>query len=169
MSQIITFFSLTGTDSEGRTLTEILAKDDVWWETTNDFIQWVLPTNEEPHFGNAPVLTQTEIDLLRGQCQHTGVGGNFVAVIDRVLQFFGLVIDWSDEGLFCAIIPGVNFEVRKHTWQQEPNQFHVYMTRFLKCLTLLKYDDIRLGLLEYLETHPVNPDSLRVWKQVTQG
>ena len=46
MNQLLAFYLGTGTDHRGRTLAEILRQDDLWFEITHDFIQWLFPLNE---------------------------------------------------------------------------------------------------------------------------
>ena len=46
MNQLLAFYHGTGTDHRGRTLAEILRQDDLWFEITHDFIQWLFPLNE---------------------------------------------------------------------------------------------------------------------------
>jgi hypothetical protein len=41
------------------TLAEILARDDSWWESNHDFIQWVFPTDQQSAFNpEAPLIAE---------------------------------------------------------------------------------------------------------------
>ena len=55
------FLGGQGTDHLGRKITEILEKDDIWWERGHDFIQWVFPTTEKSHYNwLAPTVKNPE-------------------------------------------------------------------------------------------------------------
>ena len=55
--RLAAFLSGEGPDSRGRMLCDILLKDDLWWEKTHDYIQWVFPTREKSVYNPlAPVV-----------------------------------------------------------------------------------------------------------------
>jgi hypothetical protein len=45
-SHLLAFYRGHQPDHRGRMLAEILRKDDVWLESTHDFIQWLFPLPE---------------------------------------------------------------------------------------------------------------------------
>lgn len=48
------------------TLQEILDKDDEWWDSNHDFIQYLYPTDEVSKFNpEAPVLTKEFVDFFK--------------------------------------------------------------------------------------------------------
>jgi len=55
------FLSGKGKDRKGRTLDDILRKDDIWWDRTHDFIQWVFPNKERSRYNLlAPVYSASD-------------------------------------------------------------------------------------------------------------
>jgi hypothetical protein len=69
-NQLIDFYGDCEDDHRGRSLREILNKDDMWWEAGHDFIQWVFPTMEpsaiNPH---APLLDVDTIVAFRNDAE----------------------------------------------------------------------------------------------------
>ena len=61
--QLAEFLCATGKDNKGRTLREILSKDDAWWENTHDFVQWVFPTDEPSRFNFIAPLVSVPVRI----------------------------------------------------------------------------------------------------------
>ena len=65
-SALLAFYSGTGRDSAGRTLTEIWAWDHRRLEMAHDFIQWLFPLPEASRFNpDAPLLTPADAAAFR--------------------------------------------------------------------------------------------------------
>lgn len=61
-SNVLKFLSNKGKDSSGRTISEIISQDCVWWERNHDFIQWVFPTKTRSNFNpDAPIVDKIEL------------------------------------------------------------------------------------------------------------
>jgi len=78
-----------GRDTEGRTLDQILAWDDVELEYVHDYIQWLFPTTRRSAFNPvAPVLTDEVISFFR---RDGALRDRLLAAFDRMLRFYGFV------------------------------------------------------------------------------
>ncbi len=65
-SDIVQFFLDQGRDGGGRTLTQVMQKDNSWFERNHDFVQWLLPTRRRSKYEpSAPVLTDRDVQLFQ--------------------------------------------------------------------------------------------------------
>lgn len=61
-SEIVQYFLGVGTDAAGRTLAQVMAKDNSWFERGHDFVQWMLPTRRRSQYEpGTPVLTDDDV------------------------------------------------------------------------------------------------------------
>jgi hypothetical protein len=127
MSQIIDFYTEEGTDSEGRTLEEMLLWRDSTLEWSHDSIQWLFPLREPSSFNpDAPLLTDEDIALWQAN-KH--LQDNLHRAFERFLRFLGL--RW-EEG---RVHPADNFALRAPViW----NRFNHNFLRVTRCLASLR-------------------------------
>jgi hypothetical protein len=116
MSAITAFLEGDGTDSQGRTIFDVIALDDDALERMHDFIQWLFPLTEPSRaVPDAPVLTAAEVEAIRrsvmAQCA-------LAAATDRMAAFYGATHDW--------LMPN--------------DHNHLRITRIIRSLRLLRDD-----------------------------
>jgi hypothetical protein len=141
---LIAFYRDGGRDSEGRSLSEILAWPDEDLEDIHDFIQWLFPLPERSGANpSAPTLNPDVIAAFRAT----------PAMLDRLrdsfrrmLRFYGFC--WSTmaappsypgvpagEKLFLLRAP--DFQYRADNWLRPMNHNHLRLTRILRSTLLL--------------------------------
>lgn len=143
------FLEGTGTDDRGRTLEEILGKDDHWLEYTHDFIQWLFPI-DSPSGANpkAPVVTAAEAQELGA---NANIASNLRASFGRMAGFYGFVVKEA------TIERKINFSLRAPHWAGQPTHNDLRITRILRSLRLfgltseakLFYDAAMAAVREY--------------------
>ena len=135
---LLSFYDGTGTDSEGRTLAEILAWSDKRLESCHDYIQWLFPNDRRSAVNpDAPLVTA----LLQEQFARRAIlQENLLQSLRRMLAFYGLKCIANENGV--RILPSTEWEVRKDNWLTSHNHNHLRITRILISLRLL-------GLVEY--------------------
>lgn len=120
------------------TLQEILDKNDEWWDSNHDFIQWLYPTDEPSKFNdNAPVLTKefTELFkigichndlykrfrdfLIKNYCLERPFNHNYLR-FSRVLRNIALLVD---NDLSLALLNSYSYILRKETVES----FHIWL------------------------------------------
>ena len=69
-SRLVTFLEGSGTDSQGRRLSDVWQFDDDAIDFTHDFIQWMFPLREASGSNfTAPTLLASEIETIRSSLQ----------------------------------------------------------------------------------------------------
>ena len=116
-SNITEFLNGTGTDHQGRFITDIWRFDDREIEHNHDFIQWLCPLTEPSmSFFGAPVLDKEDIDsILSNEVART----NFIKSADWYLGFLR----------------------RNKHWITSDDHNHLRITRTIKSLRLLVGDE----------------------------
>jgi hypothetical protein len=171
MSRLVAFYRGDGTDSEGRSLKEIVAWDDDDLEAVHDFIQWLFPLPEPSQFNpDAPLLTEADIAAFKGD---PVIQANLRKSFERILGFLGF--SWVEGG---KVVEGDNFPARIADLWAMPNHNWLRITRILRSLTLLGMQPQAQALYERLSalftsrrfpipantfdywTEAVNPDAL---------
>lgn len=105
------------------TLDRILAKDDEFWESCHDFIQWVFPTNQPSVFNPiAPILDRHTARWISKR--------NLLRAFDRFLTFLGVKDPQNPDA-----IGNIRY-ARVRQWYQPGNHNLLRITRVLKCLML---------------------------------
>lgn len=144
-SPVLRFYE-GGPDHRGRTLAEILAKDDAWLERTHDYIQWVFPLPERsPYNPNAPVLLASDRAAFRAApaLRHRLLDG-----FGRMLAFYGfeMTTDRQDRcGITRLPSPG-----RAH-WITPHDHNFLRISRILRSLHLLGCPQPASAFLAVLE------------------
>jgi hypothetical protein len=148
---LIRFYLGAGADHRGRRLSQILARDDSWLESTHDFIQWLFPLREPSGvMDEAPLLDPvTEAAFATDEDLHRNLGTSFA----RMLRFYG----FEDSG--GAIRPGPAWDARTPDWFRGDTHNNLRITRILTSLCLLgRGDDARrfhAALEDAIATRPV--------------
>ena len=85
-SSLVAFLEGSGTDSQGRRLSDVLQFDDDEIDHTHDFIQWMFPLKEASSSNfSVPTLLASEVDFIRSsaECQQ-----NLETSASWILAFF---------------------------------------------------------------------------------
>ena len=144
MSALTDFLNGRGVDGAGRRLAEVVGFDDRAIEDRHDFIQWLFPLQAESSaLPNAPVLTDAEVDLIRGD---PAAQANLAAGTERMLGFYR----------------------RTQAWLQPFDHNHLRITRIIRSLRLLVGDQAAEGfhtqVLALAGDRPlINRRSLQFW------
>ncbi len=163
MSTLTEFYNETGVDCDGRTLSEIWAKDDDYWEFSHNYVQWLFPLQEASNFNpDAPLLTDEDIAIFKA---NPLIQTNLLVSFARYLRFFGL--EYKDGEVqkmedFQALL----FMHPNHNWFR--------ITRALKSLRLLGLETETVAFYNFLkklheETGWVNEHSFSFWKEAVNG
>jgi len=138
VNRLVAFYLGSHPDDRGRTLSEILAQDDTWFEFTHDFIQWLFPLPEVSHVNpHVPLLTKDVAALFRTDDL---LKRHLTASFLRMLRFYGL------ERVDGEIRRGSNWSSRNE-WFREGGHNNLRITRILKCLTRTGMADDARALL----------------------
>lgn len=113
-TKILEFLEGKGKDAKGRSLDEIIDKDDEFWSHQHDFIQWLFPLNEKSlAVPKSPILEDFEIIKIK----ESSVAQ---ASINRNLERYKQFLRSNKE------------------WHSRHDHNHLRITRVLKCLKLLR-------------------------------
>ena len=123
-TSLVSFFTGDGCDLKGRKIGDMLAMSDLQLDWTHDFIQTLFPlTERSEHEPNAPILTPTDVSLLRASPE---ARRRMLTALVRMSNFFGAppFADPEHVGMppFWAL--------------QSSNHNHKRITRMIKSLRL---------------------------------
>lgn len=162
MSRLLDFYRGQGTDSEGRSLEEILAWDDDNLEAVHDFIQWLFPLPEPSQYNpDAPLLSNADIAASRGDPL---IRSNLLRSFGRTLSFLGFSL--GEDG---KLVEAENFPARAREVWAAPNHNWLRITRILRCLTLLGMEAQARALYERLDDfyrsgrYPIAASTFAYW------
>lgn len=146
MSELIKFFNDESHHPTYGSYTDIVERDDEFWETTHDFIQWIFPINEPSRFNQkAPVIDQSSIRQLLES--------------DKTKQKLSLGTDRYK-----------SFLRANDNWRFGYDHNHMRISRVIKCLRLLS-DDQSANKFKYWvagelgdDIDQIHPESQRYWR-----
>lgn len=129
MNPLILFYIGSHPDDRGRTLSKILKQDDLWFEVTHDYIQWLFPNEERSRIApGAPVITaEVKKEFISDKILQQHLRASFY----RMLAFYGLAVTGK------GIVKSSNWKDRKLNWFVEDTHNNLRITRMLKCLYAL--------------------------------
>lgn len=155
---ILAFYNGTGIDHMGRSLEEILRKDDRWLERTHDYIQWLFPLYVGSQFNpNAPLLTdEVRSAFLHAENpDHPVLQKNFARTIQRMLVFYGYFNGPLNPD---QVEPTGEWRNKADNWLSDGNHNYMRITRMLRCMTLLGRHKLavsfRDALVDAASVHP---------------
>ena len=162
MSRIIDFYRGINTDTEGRSLAEILSWTDDELEIVHDYIQWLFPLPEPSQFNpDAPLLTDDDIATFNAE---KVLHGNLLQSFERIIRFLGLSM-----GSNGTIVAGESFSERSQDVWLFPNHNWLRISRILRSLTLLGCDAQARAVYAWLsETYssrrfPISAETFQYW------
>jgi hypothetical protein len=149
-SPLVLYFLGTGTDGAGRTLSQVMSKDDSWHERTHDHIQWMLPTRRRSqHEPGAPVLTDADVQTFRAR---RDLRETYSFAVDRFKKFLRL-----DQ--MCP------------PWVRPRDHNHKRITRLLESLRDLGFEERAARVLEQvlridvMNKGVIDRESVDYWKK----
>ena len=126
---IVQFYS-GGRDAAGRTLDEVLARDDEWLESVHDYIQWLFPTRQPSGVNPlAPLVTDATAAAFR---RNAALRERLRRALNRMLTFYGL--RWNVDRVE---IDRDRFPSRASVWLHPGNHNHLRLTRIMKSVAAL--------------------------------
>ena len=168
---LIQFHSGTGSDHMGRSIDQILRKDDRWLERTHDYIQWLFPLYVSSQFNpNAPLLT----DEVRAAFLDSGnpagdvLRKNFGRAIQRMLVFYGYFNSPLNPD---QVEPTGEWRNKADNWLSDGNHNYMRITRMLRCMNLLGRHPLavsfRDALLDAASVHPeaISQRTIGFWNE----
>jgi hypothetical protein len=170
MSRVIDFYAGIGADHRGRTIDEILARDDEWLEHTHDYIQWLFPLTEPSRFNpHAPLLTDADRTEFNWRPE---LRANMVRTVRRMLQFYGFAVDESG-GVSAVRITPV-YAARRH-WLSPGDHNYLRITRILTSLKLVGMEPWAAAFFEGLsqlyrqQSSLVGSDTFSYWQRAAKA
>lgn len=147
-SRLVAFLEGSGTDSQGRGLSDIWQFDDDAIDFTHDFIQWMFPLREASGSNfTAPTLLASEIETIRSSLQCLR---NLEESTKWMLSFFN----------------------RTEVFFYYTNHNHLRVTRIIKSLRLLHSDlladKFKQEVLDMVQSRAarINPVTVAFWLSV---
>ena len=147
-SRLVTFLEGSGTDSQGRRLSDVWQFDDDAIDFTHDFIQWMFPLREASGSNfTAPTLLASEIETIRSSLQCLR---NLEESTKWMLSFFN----------------------RTEVFFYYTNHNHLRVTRIIKSLRLLHSDlladKFKQEVLNMVQSRAarINPVTVAFWLSV---
>ena len=146
-ARLVAFFAGRGTDDAGRSLDAVLSFDVARLETSHDYIQWLFPLPERSTFNpDAPVLTERVTEAMQADPR---LMTRFRKTLDRMLAFFGLVLQTTADG--PRVVPGPDWQERQASWLHANNHNHLRLTRILRSCHLLGLREESTALWRFLD------------------
>jgi hypothetical protein len=149
-SEIILYFLDQAKDGGGRTLTQVMQKDNSWFERTHDHIQWMLPTRRRSKYEpSAPVLTDRDVQVfqIRRDLREAYSFG-----VDRVKRFLEL-------------------DQMRPVWVRKKDHNHKRISRLIESLMDLGFEERARRVLEQVlrieRANPdiIDPEAVEHWKK----
>lgn len=173
--QLVAFMRGAGTDSEDRTLDQILAFDDQLWNCCHNHMQWVFPTEEPSRFNeDAPLLDEQAQRVFQSDL---AIQQNLRRCLRRFLTFLGLdVVDQADSGAAIGqqllVVKAPNFDKRiLSCWRGPSNHNWKRTSRVLRCLSLVGLAEEKRAFLDCLlrivaeHQGMIDDDTVRFWHE----
>ncbi len=168
MSRLVDFYRGTATDTEGRSLHEVLGWGDDDLEAVHDFIQWLFPLPEPSRFNpDAPLLTPEDVAAFRTDDR---LRANLRRSFERILTFLGLA-----ETPGGQVVEGPNFAARTPDVWSVPNHNWLRVTRILRSLSLLGLPREARALYDRLASFyqgrkfPIPAETFRYWTDAVRN
>ncbi len=149
-SDIILFFLDQATDGGGRTLTQLMQKDNSWFERAHDYIQWMLPTRRRSKYEpGAPVLSDRDIQVFQVR---RDLREAYSFGVDRVKRFLEL-------------------DQMRPAWVRRKDHNHKRITRLIESLMDLGFEERARRVLEQVmrveKANPevIDPEAVEHWRK----
>lgn len=174
-NRLISFYTHPngGTDSENRTLSEILRFPDRDLEYHHDYIQWLFPLPEASPFNrSAPRIDQRTAEAFRTRPE---LRERMRESLARMLDFYGFeATTIAVCGFEIREAPGIDFQRKARFWLCRFNHNHLRITRIIRCLRVLGLEqeaqEFHKALVKAATSGPgdrvlVGLNTLKFWKR----
>lgn len=163
-----------GTDSEDRTLSEILRFPDRDLEYHHDYIQWLFPLPEASPFNrNAPRIDRQTAEAFRTRPE---LRERMRESLVRMLEFYGFeaITTAAACGFEIRKASGIDFQHKARFWLCRFNHNHLRITRIIRCLRVLGLEhearEFHKALVRAATSEPggrtlVGQNTLKFWKR----
>ncbi|MEE4244726.1 MAG: opioid growth factor receptor-related protein [Kangiellaceae bacterium] len=139
----ISFYLHKATDHKQRLLADIWMMTYDELEKNHDFIQWLFPLIEpSPVNPDAPTLTD---DVITAGRDNQLILNNVLASFDTIAAFWGFCRDDNN-----SITRTDYFGARSKSWLTHHNHNHLRITRVLKHLSLIGFDQLSINTCSFL-------------------
>lgn len=163
MSEIVAFYKGENVHPLKYTIDEMWKWEAKQIEGIDSFIHWLFPL-DEPSEGNlkAPILTKDDIAEFRTNGQ---IRENLMMSFRMMLRYYGFT--YAPDA--TSIERASDFEARSG-WLYPSNHHYLKITRILKCLMLLDFEDVAhmffSALREVYGTHRmyIGPVTYKFWR-----
>ncbi len=145
------FLEDLGVDVFGRTFSEIMNKDNFWWEGCHNHMCMVFPLPEPSGFSEeAPLLTPEDIILIKAS---PIAMGNILKAFVRYKQFLGLKEDYSVYDKSASR----RYMIANHNWLR--------FSRVIRCLRIFGYNEEAVGFYNFLVSVDIKSGvSIKYWE-----
>lgn len=146
---LIRFFdpAIGAADSQGRTISSILAWSDTELEDCHDYIQKLFPLPEpSPFVPAAPVISSGVFTAFRTKPE---LRNRLKECFCRMLTFYGLKL--QEDGANVTVVEGENFRGASRKWVKLFNHNHLRITRIIRCLRVLGLEQHAAAFFVMLE------------------
>ena len=134
MNDLIRFYKNEIPCSSGHTIDEIIGWDDLKLEGIHNYIQWVFPIEEPSAFNiHCPVLMPEDVFEFASDPE---IKNRFYLILHKMFKFYGFKPENKGMGF------GLDFESRKHKLFSYKDHNQLRMTRILRCLCLLGFEEL---------------------------
>jgi len=152
-SDIVQFFLDQGRDGGGRTLTQVMQKDNSWFERTHDYVQWLLPTRRRSQYEpSAPVLTDRDVQVFQVR---RDLREAYSFGVDRMKRFLEL-------------------DQMRPFWVRRRDHNHKRISRLIESLMDMGLEERARRVLEQVlradSSNPgeIDPEAVSHWKQACE-
>jgi hypothetical protein len=171
-SPVVSFYSGSSPDSEGRWIDEIWAWDDDRLEVVHDYIQWLFPLRTRSGFNpDAPILSDADIETFRGSDE---LRMRLLRSLQLMLRFYGLQLRRTPSN-DPVVEKSERFPSRRANWLTPGNHNHLRLTRILTSVSLLglraEAAALQACLLDIAHEYPnaVTRQTLTFWERAVSA
>ncbi|KAE8441407.1 hypothetical protein EG329_004996 [Mollisiaceae sp. DMI_Dod_QoI] len=164
---LIAFYSGTGHDYRGRSLSTILHWNASKLESSHDYIQTLFPLPEESGVNwSAPIIDRRVFSAFRSRPE---LQEKLRESFSKILWFYGFKL-LADEGEGVKVIKGENYTKHVSHWDSRFDHNHLRITRIIRCLRVLGLEDEALAFRAALEENLkcVSPRSREYWRRAAE-
>lgn len=154
MSNLINFYKGVSKNLEGDFIEDILSLSYKSLERKHNYIQWLFPINELSMYNsNSPLLDSNFINEFYTD---TLMLKNFNDALIMMLGFYGFDYELSENNNYIVKTPK-NFKTHNILftthWLRLYNHNYLRLTRILRCLVLLGFNETAISLLNVLKQY----------------
>lgn len=176
---LISFYNGTSTDSQGRTLDQILGWNANRLESSHDYIQTLFPLPEVSGVNDrAPIIDREVFDAFRSDPE---LRGKLRMALEKMCWFYGFEITTSTSSSTSAsaspsknsrisITPGPAYPTHSRNWNTTFDHNHLRITRIIRCLRVLGLEEEARAFYDAVVTNGtrVSSRSKMYWRRAVE-